>query len=65
MSNKIKLTCLLQIEVQIHKDEPLPVGWAMDMDGQVTTDPKKVNNQLPSKSANYFMEGTGRLIKNV
>lgn len=32
----------LQIEVQKRKGEPIPKGWAVDQEGQITDDPAEV-----------------------
>ena len=34
--------CVAQIEVQKRKGEPIPKGWAVDNEGQITDDPLRV-----------------------
>lgn len=59
----VKILHLFQVEIADRKGQQIPVGWAVDKDGQPTTDPKTVTGLSPLGGAentcmnsNFFMK---------
>lgn len=45
-ANNFEYIKCFQVEVQVHKEEPIPEGWAYGPDGKPTTDAQLVINYL-------------------
>ncbi|XP_060585794.1 uncharacterized oxidoreductase YjmC-like [Ruditapes philippinarum] len=48
-----RLSSLLNFKIESadRKDQPIPVGWAVDKDGKSTTDPKQATGLSPLSGA--------------